>query len=118
MKRIVLLSIASMMTFGMLTGCSGQSDSTPPSTVSAVEDAPTTTMTGKISVNFEGRVSKVEAGRITLDTGKVVLISEQTEIKDPQGQATEISVGDYIQGYATDPESAELDAQNILITVL
>ena len=78
-------------------------------------DAPTTR--GKLAVNFEGRVASVEDGKVTLEDGTVVLTGG-AEISSPDGSAAEIAVGDYIQGYAEDPDAAELHAESILITAL
>lgn len=74
--------------------------------------------TGKMSVNFEGRVTAVEDNQVTLDNGKTVLISDTTSVVAYDGSATTVAVGDYIQGYATDPDSDTLEALNILVTVL
>lgn len=73
---------------------------------------------GKLSVNFEGRVTAVEDGSVTLDSGKTVRMREQTSVKGFDGSAAEIAVGDYIQGYAADPNAGELEAVTILVTVL
>lgn len=73
---------------------------------------------GKLRINFEGRVTQVEAGSVTLDSGKTVLVGDQTIIEGFDGSAAEIAVGDYIQGYATDPDSSQLEALRILVTIL
>lgn len=73
---------------------------------------------GKLSVNFEGRVTAVEDGLVTLDSGKTVRVGEQTSVRGFDGSAAEITVGDYIQGYAADPDAAELEAMTILVTIL
>ena len=73
---------------------------------------------GKLSVNFEGRVTAVEDGSVTLDSGKTVRVGEQTSIQGFDGAAAEIAVGDYIQGYAADPAAGELEALRILVTIL
>lgn len=78
-------------------------------------DAPTTG--GKMAVNFEGRVAAVEDGKVTLEDGTVIL-TDGADIAAPDGSAGKISAGDYIQGYAEDPDAAELNATAILITVL
>ena len=78
-------------------------------------DAPTTG--GKMAVNFEGRVAAVEDGKVTLEEGTVIL-TDGADIAAPDGSAGKISAGDYIQGYAEDPDAAELNATAILITVL
>lgn len=73
---------------------------------------------GKLSVNFEGRVTAVEDGNVTLDSGKTVRVGEQTSVKGFDGSAAEIAVGNYIQGYAADPNAGELEAVTILVTIL
>lgn len=73
---------------------------------------------GKMAVNFEGRVTGAEQGRITLDNGKTVRITEDTTVALPDGSPGEIAVGDYIQGYAENAEGSEIDAEYILITPL
>ena len=73
---------------------------------------------GKLRINFEGRVAQVADDSVTLEDGTVVLISEQTVVKTFDGSVAEIAVGDYIQGYAADPSAAELEALNILVTIL
>ena len=73
---------------------------------------------GKRVINFEGRVAQVVNGRVTLDNGTVVHIGEDTSVTAPDGSAAEITEGDYIQGYAENVESSEIDASYILITTL
>ena len=73
---------------------------------------------GKMAVNFEGRVTQAEAGTVTLDNGKIIRISEETDVTAPDGSPADIAVGDYIQGYAGDPEGSEIDALHVLMTVL
>ena len=73
---------------------------------------------GKMAVNFEGRVSAAEDGRVTLEDGRTVLISGSTSVAAPDGTAADIAAGDYIQGYADNPEDSELNARSILITAL
>lgn len=77
----------------------------------------TSTATGKMAVNFEGRVAAVESDRVTLEDGTVVLTG-QAAVSTPDGSAGEIAVGDYIQGYAENPEGDEVAASAILITTL
>ena len=72
---------------------------------------------GKLTVNFEGRITAVEDGKALLEDGTVVL-TDSAEISAPDGSAAEIAVGDYIQGYAENPDAAELNASSILITAL
>ncbi len=73
---------------------------------------------GKIVVNFEGRVVKTDGNTVELEDGKKILISDDTKITAPENGSTEIKKGDYIQGYAQDPEEEQIHAEVILITVL
>lgn len=73
---------------------------------------------GKRIVNFEGRVTKVEQDRVTLDNGKMIKIAEDTTVTSPDGNSDKIAEGDYIQGYAENAENSEIDAKYILITTL
>ena len=76
------------------------------------------TITLKRVINFEGRVTKVEQGHVTLDNGKTVTISEATTVVSPDGSPSEITEGDYIQGYAENVETDDINATYILITTL
>lgn len=73
---------------------------------------------GKRVINFEGRVIKVESGVITLEDGKTVKLTEDTVVTAPDDNSTEISEGNYIQGYTENAESNEIVAKYILITSL
>ena len=139
-KKILAIGLAAALSLSLLTGCTGdqQKDDpkdnssgtavTAPSTdpTAATLPRPTGEYTGgpawgkpvsKASINFEGRVASVEEGKLTLEDGTVVL-TDGAEISAPDGSAAEIAVGDYIQGYAEDPDAAELNAAAILITAL
>ena len=76
------------------------------------------TGTGKRVINFEGRVVETGQDSVSLDNGKTVRITEDTVVTAPDGSSAEIAVGDYVQGYAENAESSEIDAKYILITVL
>lgn len=73
---------------------------------------------GRMRINFESRVTRVEDGTAALDTGKTVLIGDETVVVDSDGSAAEITVGDYVQGWTADPDAAELEALRILVTAL
>lgn len=69
-------------------------------------------------INFEGIVIAVDGDKITLEDGKIVLITENTLFAgDPDtGNAvyTDILVGNFIQGYTEDAIDAEtIIARNI-----
>lgn len=72
---------------------------------------------GKLVVNFEGRVAAIKGNKVTLEDGTAILI-DGANISASDGNSAEIAVGDYIQGYAEDPNAAELNATAILITVM
>ena len=54
-------------------------------------------------MNFEGRVTSVENGKVTLEDGTIVC-TDDAEISAPDGSAVEIAVGNYIQGHAEGPD--------------
>lgn len=127
-KKIFALSLAAVMALSLLTGCgkTQQEDAAGGNSSGTTVTTPEGNYAGgpgwgkpagKIAVNFEGRVASVEDGRVTLEDGRVVL-TDGAAISAPDGSAAEIAVGDYIQGYAEDPDAAELKASSILVTVL
>ena len=72
----------------------------------------------KVVVNFEGIVSSVEDGPITLEDGTVVLLTDDTAFGgDPDTGNTvseDIQPGNFIQGYTEDqPGAGPLTAENI-----
>lgn len=79
--------------------------------------APTGGKGGKLAVNFEGRVTAVEDGRAALEDGRVVLTGG-ANVFAPDGSPAQVTAGDYIQGYAENPEGSEIAALSILITAL
>ena len=127
-KKIFAMSLAAVLALSLLVGCTGKQQNDAPDSDSANTDvtAPAGEYTGgptwgkpasKMAVNFEGRVAAVEESRVTLEDGTIVL-TDDAEISAPDGSTAEIAVGDYIQGYAEDPDAAELNAVSILVTVL
>lgn len=73
---------------------------------------------GKIVVNFEGTIASVEKGRITLESGQVVLVSDDTVFSIPSGVVKNVilSKGDRIQGHTFDDSAAaEITASRIHI---
>lgn len=129
MKKIFVMSLAAVLSLSLLAGCTGkEQNETPiggqtgtPSVTRPASDyvgGPTSGKPAqKVEVNFEGRVTAVEDGKVTLEDGTVIL-TDGADIAASDGSAGKISVGDYIQGYAEDPDAAELNATAILITVL
>ncbi len=127
-KKIFAMSLAAVLVISLLVGCTGKQQNDTPNSDSPNTDVttPAGEYTGgpawgkpasKMAVNFEGRVAVVEEGVVTLEDGTIVL-TDDAEISAPDGSTAEIAVGDYIQGYAEDPDAAELNATSILITVL
>lgn len=104
MKRTILILALALC---LLTGCAGQkTDETAP--------------LQKPVVNFEGTVAAVADGSVTLEDGRVILITEQTQFApDPDSAGTvtvsrDLAVGHFIQGYTEDDASAQtLTAANI-----
>lgn len=126
MKNIISLAVASALALSMLAGCSAQTEK-PDQSVKADQSAEISVdMTpaespeagGRMMINFEGKVSEVKDGAVTLDGGRTVLIGDETVVVDQDGAAAEIHVGDLIQGYAADPDASELEAARILVTAL
>ena len=115
-QKVILVGLASLFALSLLAGCAGnpQSSNAPNTSSGTAATAPAG---GKLAVNFEGRVSAVEDGKVTLEDGRIVR-TDDAYIYAPDGSAAAIAVGDYIQGHADDPGAAELNATAILITVL
>lgn len=81
-------------------------------------DTDTPIVTVDRPTNFEGKVAETAVGSITLDNGKVVKITDDTAVTTLDGNDGIIFPGNYIQGYAKDPESNEIVAEYIIITSL
>lgn len=106
MHPIFSLGIASALALSALTGlaglagCSGRTQAPPPT------DIPNP----KPVINFEGTVSAVEDGVITLQDGTVVQITADTIFGgDPDSGGTvsqQIQVGSFIQGYTAEDTAA------------
>lgn len=100
MKRIACICMAACLLLTVLVGC-GTSGA----------DETKGTPTGKVVVNFEGTVTAVDGGEVTLDSGKVVVITSDTVFAgDPDtGNAVseEIAVGNFLQGYTRDDPDAD-----------
>ncbi len=68
--------------------------------------------TAKIAINIEGIVTAVEGNKITLDSGKVVFITDETAFETQNvGEIvpidSEILVGNFIQGFTLDDENLD-----------
>lgn len=107
MKKIVSLCLATLMMFGVMTACG--------SNAAANQEEPTA---GKVVVNIEGVVTAVNGDEVTLEGGKVVVISDDTVFagdRDTNNAVSEeILVGNFIQGYtADDPDADKVTAGKI-----
>lgn len=81
-------------------------------------DTDTPIVTTDRPTNFEGKVAETAVGSITLDNGKVVTLTDDTTVTTLDGNDGIIFPGNYIQGYAKDPEGNEIVAEYIIITAL
>lgn len=106
MKKIACICMAVLLVLSALVGCS------------ATKDNGTGPAVGKVVINFEGVVTAVDGGVLTLENGKTVLISQDTVFTgDPDtGSAvsSDIAVGNFIQGYTQDdPQASQVSAAKI-----
>lgn len=107
MKKFVYVCMATLMALSVLVGCAAAG-------TASSDGAPT----GKVVVNFEGTVTKVNGEEVTLDNGKIVVISAETVFAGDPDTNTAVSeemiVGNFIQGYtADDPDSQRISASKI-----
>lgn len=107
MKKIVTMCLAAMMALSLLIGCGN----------AALPELDTKS-SGKVVVNIEGTVTAVNGNEITLDSGKVIIISESTVFAgDPDTNnqvSSDIRVGSFIQGYTSDdPAQTKVNAAKI-----
>lgn len=102
MKKVVCIGLGAIMAFSMLVGCDNEA---------APTQTPADATAGKVVVNIEGTVSAVNDNEITLDSGKVLVITENTIFAgdpDTSDQVSEdIAEGNFIQGYTSDEPSAD-----------
>ncbi|MBQ8638645.1 MAG: hypothetical protein IJ468_05705 [Lachnospiraceae bacterium] len=100
MKKMVGMCLVALTTCAMLIGCGSSSTKTPDEAKS-----------GKVVVNIEGTVSAVNGNEITLDSGKVVVITDDTVFAgdpDTNSQVSDkIDVGNFVQGYTSDDLSQD-----------
>lgn len=76
---------------------------------------------GKFIINYEGRIAAIDGDRVTLDTGKTLILTDSTVYSIPQGivESVILSEGMFIQGYTADaPESPEITAARLHVTPL
>lgn len=100
MKKILAMCLAAVMVFATLTACGSNASVTPEAGA-----------TGKVVVNIEGTVTAVNGSELTLDSGKIVVISADTVFagdRDTNNAVSDdIAVGNFIQGYTKDDPDAE-----------
>jgi hypothetical protein len=105
LKKIICTYMVALFTFSALTGCS---TSTPHATNNSSNEA---TIASKVLINLEGTVKSISGDEITLEDGKVVIISKDTVFGgDPDTNnevSNEIAVGNFIQGYTDDAPDAD-----------
>jgi|GEM_PF-1998501 len=127
MKKFTLV-VGLIMMMTMVVGCSNDKtgdtlESKPEVAVTEfdVEEANDSIegIMADILINIEGVVAEIDGNVITLDTGKVVIISDETDFETQKiGDVVEIEnvieVGNFIQGYTSDdPEANEVNADVI-----
>lgn len=110
MKKMACICMVALMALSALVGCS-----TAGTTSSDNESG---TPTGKVVVNFEGTVTGISGDEVTLENGKIVVISSNTVFAgDPDTNnavSKEIVVGNFIQGYTEDdPDAEKVSAEKI-----
>lgn len=99
-KHIAFCMLATLLTFSLLTGCAQK-----PTGDGSDEQAST-----KPVISFEGVVTDVTDGVVTLENGQKIQITEDTAFGDLDAQdavSSDIRPGNYIQGYTTDDADAE-----------
>lgn len=112
MKKLISLGIISTLALSMLAGCSNQAQEDGRSGGRPVQPA----AGQKPVISFEGVVSAVGDGEVTLEDGTVVRITEDTVFGGPDaGNAVsrDIQVGSFLQGYTEDGPGGEVTAGNI-----
>ncbi len=99
-KHIAFCMLATLLTFSLLTGCAQK-----PTGDGSDEQAST-----KPVISFEGVVTDVTDGVVTLENGQKIQITEDTAFGDLDAQdavSSDIRPGNYIQGYTADDADAE-----------
>ena len=83
----------------------------------AVQEAPTM---GKAVINYEGTVTAVDDDNVTLDSGKIVKVTDETKYSLASGTVDSVILheGLFVQGYtADDPETDEITAARMHIVI-
>lgn len=93
MKKAVSMCLVAVSVFAILTGCGRNAQAEPDDSTS-----------GGVVVNIEGTVSAVDGNQILLDSGKILVISEDTVFVDNTGGqvSDKFEVGNFVQGYTND----------------
>lgn len=99
-KQVACMCLAALMACAAFTSCG--------------KDAPSVTneaSSGKVVINLEGTVVAVNGNKLTLDSGKVVVISKDTVFAgdpDTGNQVSDqIAVGHFIQGFTSEDPLAD-----------
>ena len=114
MKKIVCICAVTLITLFALIGCT----STDKGSSNTTAEVPTS----KVVINFEGKVTAIDGEKITLENGKIIVISSDTVFAgDPDTGNTvseEITVGNFIQGYTKDePDVDQVSADKIYCNI-
>lgn len=109
LKKLLSLFVIALLTISMVVGCT------------ANEEKPDENGENnqKVMVNIEGIVEAVDDSLITLDSGKKVTITGETQFQDDPDNGTEavnseIKVGNIIQGYTED----DVNNENVVASVI
>lgn len=116
-SKIWIITAATLAAIAILAAVLLHNSLTPAPNSTTDTDAPIIKAVDR-PTNFEGKVAKTAVGSITLDNGKIVKITDDTEVTMSDGNDGIIFPGNYIQGYAEDPEGNEVVAEYIIITSL
>lgn len=119
MKKLILAKVIMMITISV--GCSGATVKTGVNEIANTGEMSNNTngAMADILINIEGIVAKVDGNKITLDTGQVILITDDTAFETQNiGEVVKvmggIEVGNFIQGYTSvDSEADEVIADII-----
>lgn len=116
-KKTVITTIIAIAAITILATILLHNSLAPAPNSTTDTDTPIVTTTDR-PTNFEGKVAETAVGSVTLDDGTIVKITDDTTVTTLDGNDGIIFPGNYIQGYAEDPESNEIVAGYIIITAL